>query len=111
MTTKMQKFNPKNIISLVISSASSTPIFVKRNLYGNFHILFTLVKMVFCYGLKLKDFLNLNHFFVTKVTFKWLLPIMSSRNKREKVNVSSQNLKFLQKNSSRDTVKDSFFKK
>ena len=43
----------------------------------------------FCYGLKLYDFLNVYHFFVTKVTFEWLLSIMSSRSKKEKVNLHS----------------------
>ena len=43
----------------------------------------------FSYGLKLYDFLNVYHFFVTKVTFEWLLSIMSSRSKKEKVNLHS----------------------
>ena len=43
----------------------------------------------FCYGLKLYDFLNVYHFFVTKVTFEWLLSTMSSRRKKEKVNMHS----------------------
>ena len=48
-------------------------------------------KCFFCYGLKLNDFLNFN-FFVTKVTFEWLLSFMSLRNKKKRINVSLQNL-------------------
>ena len=50
------------------------------------------IQIFFRYELMLNDFLYLNNFFVTKVTLKWLLSFMSSRNKKERVNVSLQNL-------------------